>query len=222
MQCSKYFDAICFLYADFLWAKGGIEFALRKIAAGYEGVLSPVPPVITEEFYKSMSSKYKDFVFSDENNDCEFNISIEARELVRFAKPILHPMMRDNNFDNIVSTTNTAYVLWSGPNDDLLIRCFHIHPVMLKVKHDTPAYWVPFHMTLDEWFLPQAFPSTDKLYFVADSDEIAIISLYEEDFLIGYTDEPMNAVSIANKLNRMQHPCIRWPSIIIQSGTNTK
>ena len=54
-------------------------------------------------------------------------------------------------------------------------------------------------MTLDEWFLPRAFPATDRLYFIQDSDELAIISLTEEDFTTPYLSENhhLNALFIA-------------------------
>ncbi|WP_040070860.1 hypothetical protein [Coxiella burnetii] len=199
VQRSHCFDAICFLYSDFLWAKGGIKFCLQKLAEGYEGVVSPVPPVLLEDFYEVLNSHFTDFVQYTEDGIKDFNISITPRTLVHYAKPILHPMMRDNNVSYNLNTGNPAYVLWLGPGDDLLIRCFHSHPVMLKVKHDTPEYWIPFDKTLDEWFLPSAYPATDRLYFIQDSDELAVISLTEEDFPTPYVGENhhLDAVSIA-------------------------
>ena len=48
-------------------------------------------------------------------------------------------------------------------------------------------------------FLLSAYPPTDRLYFIQDSDELAIISLTEEDFPTPYVGENhhLDAVSIA-------------------------
>lgn len=186
VQRSHGFDVVCFLYSDFLWARGGIRFSLQKIAEGYDGVVSPVPPLVMERFLDMLSARFSEFVHFLKGRTGAFDISVSSRTLIKYAKSILHPMMRDNVVDYKVNTSSPAYVLWLGPGNDLLIRCFHAHPVALKVKSHTPEYWVPFDQTLDEWFLPRAFPATDRLYFVRDSDELAIISLTEEDFPTPY------------------------------------
>src|SRR3546814_5324369 len=85
--------------------------------------------------------------------------------------------------------SNPAYVLWAVPEDDLLIRCFHAHPVILRVMHDKPQYWAPFTETLDEVFLAMAYSAADRLYFLEDSDDMAIVSLTERDFPVSYVSD---------------------------------
>lgn len=189
VQLSKNFDVICFLYSDFVWATGSMQFSLQKIANGYDGVISPVPPIIKEKFYEMLHENYEDFITYDDKYIPSYLINANSRKLIHHVKPIMHPMMRDNNIDYKINTGNPAYVLWFGPNEDLLIRCFHSHPVMLKVKPFCPEYCTPFEKTLDEYFLPHAYPSTDRLYFINDSDELAIISLTEEAFSAPYIGE---------------------------------
>jgi tetratricopeptide (TPR) repeat protein len=167
VQRSGKFDAICFLYADFLFAKGSIRNSVARLAEGYDGVISPVPPLILEEFYHTLTTHYDTFV-QPSNEDGAFDIVVDPRTLIKHAKLILHPMMRDNVVDYKLNTVNPAYMLWLGPGDDLLIRCFHSHPVMLRVKHHEEAYWKPFDQTLDEVFLPMAYPAADRLYVVKD------------------------------------------------------
>jgi hypothetical protein len=55
IQRSREYDAIFFLYADFVWSVGSMEFAISKIEAGYDGVISPVPPLILERFYEDLA-----------------------------------------------------------------------------------------------------------------------------------------------------------------------
>lgn len=206
-----HYDVIFFLYADFVWAKGAIKNTLKRLAAGYEGVLTPVPPLVLESFQDLLiqAQAQQNSSLLDEGEgkssylyeegagrkgtdptkekwlsyrDFGYSIDLSPRELVRLGKPILHPMMRDNIIDYEMHSGNPAYVLWLGPNDDLLIRCFHAHPVAVRVQQENPLFWSHFHKTLDEVFLPQVFTSLDRLHYVEDSDEIAIVSLTEAAF----------------------------------------
>jgi hypothetical protein len=109
-------------------------------------------------------------------------LTIGSRDLVRIGKRTLHPMMRYNVLDYDWHTGNPAYVLWLGPSEDLLIRCFHIHPVILRVQHENSEFWAPFKGTLDEEFLPRILRTIEDIYCVADSDEVAAVSLTPRDF----------------------------------------
>ena len=192
-----HYDAIFFLYADFVWAKGSFRSALKRLAEGYEGVVTPVPPLVLESFQDlivsekrrrniSLSERGKEEKESPSTkfeliSDREFGyiIDVSPRELIHLGKPILHPMLRDNIIDYERNSGNPAYVLWLGPNDDLLIRCFHAHPVAVRVQKENPRFWEYFDRTLDEVFLPQIFTSLDRVHYVEDSDELAMVSLTE-------------------------------------------
>lgn len=183
VQRSREFDAIVFLYSDFVWARGSIVASLEILADDYDGVVAAVPPLIREDFADYIENEGQKYF--KRSNDLAV-LDFAPRELISLGKSILHPMMRDNIIGMATNSGNPAYVLWTGPADDLLIRCFHAHPVMLRVMHDKPEYWLPFHETLDEFFLPKAFDSTDRLYFVEDSDELTIVSLTERDFPVSF------------------------------------
>jgi hypothetical protein len=183
VQRSRAFDAIVFLYSDFVWARGGIASSIEILADDYDGVVAAVPPLIREDFADYLENEGQKY-FKRSNDLAVLDFS--PRELVSLGKSILHPMMRDNIIGMATNSGNPAYVLWTGPADDLLIRCFHAHPVMLRVMHDKPEYWLPFHETLDEFFLPKAYASADRLYFVEDSDDLAIVSLTERDFPVSF------------------------------------
>lgn len=184
IQKCRGYDAIFFLYADFVWSTGSMEFAVRKIEDGYDGVISPVPPLVLESFYEDLSD-YANLQTSYFSVDDYLRLTISPRQLVKFTKSHLHPMMAHNNMDTFPNSGNPAYLLWYGPNQNLLIRCIHIHPVVLKVKHESPDFWRPFEGTLDEWFLPFVYCSLEKMYTIKDSDELAIISLTSINFPLG-------------------------------------
>jgi hypothetical protein len=166
-----------------------MKFAINKIIEGYDGVISPVPPLIQENFYEDLSLNSYSNQSSYYSYDTYIKLSITPRELVKFAKKNLHPMMAHNNFDNYPHSGNPAYLLWYGPDKNLLIRSLHIHPVILRVKHELPDFWRTFEGTLDEWFLPFVYSSLEKLYVVKDSDEMAIISLTPSDFPLSFMSD---------------------------------
>ena len=141
-----HYDAIFFLYADFVWAKGSFQSALKRLAEGYEGVLTPVPPLVLESFQDLIvAEKRQRNICSSERgkegkgspsakfgliSDREFGyiIDVSPRELIHLGKPILHPMLRDNIIDYERHSGSPAYVLWLGPNDDLLNTVFSCSP----------------------------------------------------------------------------------------------
>lgn len=186
VQMSREFDVIVFLYSDFVWARGGIAAALARLKDGYEAIVAPVPPLVREEFVRSVLRD--DAVWYRTDGDTVV-LDFKPRELVGLGKRIMHPMMRDNVLESERHTGSPAYMLWTGPNGDYVIRCFHAHPVALRVKHRSAEYWREFSSTLDEFFFPAAYAAMEKIYMVPDSDELAIVSLTEAEFPTPYLDE---------------------------------
>lgn len=180
------FDAIVFLYSDFVWARGSLAKALERLAEGYDAVVAAVPPLIREDFMEVAVAREAALF---RNEDGHRVLDVAPRTLVGLGKPILHPMMRDNTVEYARHTANPAYVLSSGPKGDYLIRCFHAHPVVLRVRHEAAEYWSHFSETLDEVFLPTAYGALERIHFVGDSDEVAIVSLTERHFQTPYHGE---------------------------------
>ena len=52
----------------------------------------------------------------------------------------------------------------------------------VRVQKENPRFWEYFDKTLDEVFLPQIFTSLDRVHYVEDSDELAMVSLTEAAF----------------------------------------
>jgi hypothetical protein len=178
------YDCLVFLYADFVWSDGTISAGLNRIAQGHDAVVMPVPPLVAEEFSAEILKHASSFMKFHSNGIGHLTIS--PRDLVRLGKEIMHPIMRDNTVDYVPNTANLAYVLWLGPNDDYLIRCFHIHPLALRVQNENPGFWRPFVGTLDEDFMPRVLRSFDRIYCIPDSDEAAAVSLTPRSFCVPY------------------------------------
>jgi hypothetical protein len=186
IAASEEFDAIVFTYADFVWATGTIRSGLARIADGYDAAVMPVPPLVREDLIEFAIKNFDhlyDFIRGYPR------IGLSPRRLVALGKPLMHPLMRDSNLDYRLNTTNAAYTSWFGPNGDLLIRCFHIHPLILRVQRENPDFWIPLTGTLDEDFIPRVLAAPDRVYHVADSDEAAAASLTPRNFPLHYFPE---------------------------------
>lgn len=183
IQRARDFDAIIFAYADFVWGDGAVRNGLTRLANGNDAVVMPVPPLVFEDFSEFLERNTEE-CFDFDAGYAQLNISF--RKLVEIGKKIMHPMMRDNIIGLDNNTVNPAYVLWAGPHDDLLIRCFHIHPLVLRVQNENPVFWQPFLGTLDEEFVPRVLKASDRVYFVTDSDEAAVVSLTERSLPVSY------------------------------------
>jgi len=205
IQRSRGFDAVIFAYADFVWGEGAIRNGLTRLAEGNDAVVMPVPPLVFEDFFDLLERNSEQYF----NFDAGFaQLNISSRKLVELGKKIMHPMMRDNIIGLDRNTVNPAYVLWAGPHDDLLIRCFHIHPLVLRVQNENPVFWQPFRGTLDEEFVPRVLKASDRVYCVSDSDEAAVVSLSERNLRVAYFPEgySLNAYYIARWAEALASP----------------
>lgn len=173
------FDGIVLTYADFVWSAGAIEIALKRLAEGYDAVVLPIPPLVREDFIEAVGRNPDAFYTHDRGYSV---MNLTPRELVKLGKTMMHPLMRDNTVDYTPNTGSGAYVLWLGPNDDYLIRCFHIHPLILRLQKETFEFWMALQGTLDENFVPRILRAADRVYYVTDSDEAAIVSLTPKNF----------------------------------------
>ena len=72
-------------------------------------------------------------------------------------------------------------VLWKIPDQGVLMRCYHLHPLVIRSQPGNIDYHVRFSVSLDEEYLPILFKSDDNVHYVEDSDECAVISLSSRD-----------------------------------------
>jgi hypothetical protein len=192
-----------FLYADFVWGDGAVRAGLNRIAEGRDAVVMPVPPLVAEEFVAEITRRAPALI--QFHTDNVGYISLAPRELIRLGKPIMHPIMRDSTVDYACNTVNHAYILWLGPNDDYLMRCFHIHPLALRVQNENPEFFNPLRGTLDEDFVPRVLRAFDQIYCIRDSDEAAVVSLTPRHFCLPYL--PAGQKIDADRVARWAESC---------------
>ncbi|MBI3506693.1 MAG: hypothetical protein HY059_17785 [Proteobacteria bacterium] len=167
------FDAIFFLYPDFICAAGSIANAAKRIAEGYDGVFFPIPAVL--------DTLYADPAYNRTTLEARVPdgpvVTIPPRLLVELSTRHGHNMLKGYFLEGDQHNLGPAYLLWNIPREGWLIHAFHLHPCVIRVQRDNPDFFAMFDVSLDEEFVPRLFKTTDRLYFPSDSDEIAMCSL---------------------------------------------
>lgn len=175
IEYSADFDTLFFLYPDFIFADGTISTALRRLQAGHDAVVLPVPRVLDHAVRDA---------FSDIVRAKNAAITLNPREFVAFANRHFHPAMWAHLWESGTFTSYPSNLFWRVAEGNLLFRCFHLHPLAIRVQFDSPVYTVRMRSTLDEEYIPRVFPDIGTIYCVPDSDEAAICSLTPESFVL--------------------------------------
>ena len=170
---SRGFDGIFFGYADAIWSMGSLQNAARRLSEGYDAVVCPGPPVAVKAFSEKVRTSNR---LWRNASDIE-TLSLPSRDLVSLALRYLHPMAKINRWRSKVFTGCPAYLIWDVPKQGILMRWFHLHPVVIRTLGDNLNFFRKFDVSIDEEYMPLLFSSRERIYFPTDSDEISFCSL---------------------------------------------
>jgi len=178
LKRSSEYDAIFFIYPDFVCAAGSIQNAAHAIVAGWKAVAFPIPAIL-ETIFEDPAIVGSDVVTSTIDGDV---ISIPPRLLVDASMRNCHPMISSYFVGGDKSSIGPAYMMWDVPEEEgWLLRCFHLHPFVIRVNPEDPFFLVDFNVSVDEEFVPRYFKSTDGIHFPSESDEFAMCSIRQPD-----------------------------------------
>jgi hypothetical protein len=108
-------------------------------------------------------------------------LSLEPRELVGIGLRHLHPIARSHFFNEYEGGLMPANLVWSDGDEGLLLRCFHLHPLM--VKSQVPL--AEFKSTIDDDLALRACPDSGRDYVVTDSDELLTFEMSAPRRVVG-------------------------------------
>ncbi len=172
------FDAVFFVYPDFVCSAGSIQYSARRIVEGARAVMFPIPAVLESIFDDPAITRNR---VVSRTVDGEI-VTIPPRLLVQASMNHFHPMISGYFMDGIDwRNIGTAYMAWDVPDRGILFRCFHLHPFVIRVERETPYFLVEFNVSLDEEYIPRLFKSTDRIDFPEFSDDFAMCSIREAD-----------------------------------------
>jgi len=93
---------------------------------------------------------------------------LAPRELVAMGVRHLHPIAFTHFWNEYDGGLMPANLVWTVPDQGLLLRCFHLHPLMVKSQ----VRFAKFSSTIDDDLALHACPDASRDYVVTDSDEL--------------------------------------------------
>jgi hypothetical protein len=106
--------------------------------------------------------------FSEHYSEGRAVLTLAPRELVRIGLRHLHPIAHSHFFNEHAGGLMPANLAWSVGDDGVLLRCFHLHPLMVKPQEPLAE----FKSTIDDDLALRACPDSSRDYVVSDSDEL--------------------------------------------------
>ena len=164
--------AAVFLPPDCVWSDGSMVRLEALASSGVSVVHMSGLRLNRDGIVPELAGRYA------ENNTV---LSLPARELVALALDHLHPIALTHFWNEHDSGLMPANLVWTVPHEGLLLRCFHLHPLL--VKSQVP--FAPFKSTIDDDLALCACPDCTRDYIVTDSDELLAFEMSGLDRVVG-------------------------------------
>lgn len=108
-------------------------------------------------------------------------LALSARDLVALGLRHLHPIARTHFFEEYDGDLMPANLAWTVPDEGILLRCFHLHPLMVKPQ----VKFAKFAGTIDDDLVLRACPDVRRHYIVSDSDELLALEMSRFSHTVG-------------------------------------
>jgi hypothetical protein len=118
-------------------------------------------------------------------------LNVPARELAEFGLRNLHPVAISHFWGEHGGTLVPTNLYWTAPGQGLVIRCFHLHPLLVKSQ----IKFARFSGTIDDDLVLAACPDRSTEYIVDDSDEILTFELSPPQHQVGALPYSKNSVA---------------------------
>ncbi len=160
--------AMIFLNADVVIADGGIRTLLALARRGKRAILAMGVRLNKRAIVEQLQA-YR----SDRGSVA---VTVSPRDLARISTVNLHQISRMHLYRNPDEDFHPAGLFWKVGDEGLLMRCFHLHPLLVLPRHKN----APFTTTIDNDYLLAACPDPDDTYIIQDSDEFLACELSDE------------------------------------------
>ena len=132
---------------------------------------------------------------------------LSPRGLAALALDHLHPAMEAHAFDadGASDALIPAMMTWRVDREGLLLRCFHLHPLMIHADRADVA----FRGTIDDDYIERACPDAAKIHVVVDSDELMLAELSPDTHRGGGAIPRSSWIALGAWVNRCTHPLHR-------------
>ncbi|MDP3706013.1 MAG: hypothetical protein Q8R24_08910 [Legionellaceae bacterium] len=148
----------------------GTFLSLERYALGdNDVVLVPGPRVIKEKFMSYVN---------DMNLKDDDVLALQSRKLADIGIDCLHTEFKNYNYTGKSFTKWPQMVSWNVPKQKgLLIRGFHLHPLMVNFSDREEPVIFYKDETIDSHFIKRNFLNINKIHLERDSDNIILYSM---------------------------------------------
>ncbi len=176
LQYSSGYNYVHFLYPDFVYSNGAFASIFKAFKNNSSAVAVPIPRINTFEYVektqgltiKDLSAKYINYGFE------------------KHCFPLFTDGQKSFYCDDQTTSVFPSTMMWKIRHaklrkkkieHNILFKCFHLHPISLKVQHDNPRMNADFTISFDEEYISNLFPDIGSFYIPNTSKEMAICSL---------------------------------------------
>jgi hypothetical protein len=148
-------------------------------------------------------------------------LTIQPRPLVALGLAHLHTIAHSHFWNEHDGGLMPANLYWTVPDEGLALRCFHLHPLMVKSQ----IRFAPFASTIDDDLALYACPDATGDYVVTDSDEILAFELSGPERIVGADFHKASVSSVAAWAElgtNPRHRLLARHAIRIHSGPMTE
>src|SRR3990167_2945386 len=161
-----------YLLPDCIISDGSFLSLERYAREGQDVVLVPGPRIVKEKFMS--------YLMDMDLKDSDI-LLFKPRELANLGLNYLHTEFKNYNYSGEKFTKWPQMVSWSIPdNKGLLIRAFHLHPLMVNFSNREEAVIFNRDETIDSHFIKNNFLNINKIYLERDSDNVILYSMTNE------------------------------------------
>jgi hypothetical protein len=100
-----------------------------------------------------------------------------SRDLVNLSLNYLHPWVQGCIWGADSLFPFTSHLYWPISGEGLLVRGFHLYPLMVVADRKTPR----FESTIDDDLIPKMRLHSKEIHIVEDSDEILVVAMNPRD-----------------------------------------
>ncbi len=162
-----------YLAPDFLLSDGSLRSLVQMARSGKDAVLVPGIRVCTETASEEIQRRYPDRP--------GHALSIPPRSLVELCLRHIHAENQRYNWDHPCFSEAPVVCTWNVPGEHgLLIRAFHLHPLLVKMNKRESTALLESN-TIDGEFLGFNFLDWDVIHIETDSDNIALFSFTDSN-----------------------------------------
>jgi hypothetical protein len=162
-----------YLVPDMLMSNGALHFLLKMASAGKQAVMVPGIRVVRETILEEIKSALP--------SQPHGVLNIGPRELVALGLRHVHICDQRYNWDHPSFSMSPVVCTWNIPGEHgLLVRAFHLHPILMKINNVDSIKLLDSN-TIDDEFLGLNFPNWDAIHIETDSDNIVLFSLTDRD-----------------------------------------